>query len=76
MAKTAKPRCAYCHGFGLDADLWGTGYRWATTKEQAPMTARVNCDRCGTGGTERGEQVAEKSRQRLAAAKIKQQQGR
>jgi hypothetical protein len=71
MAKTKKEKCAYCHGFGLAADLWGAGYRWTVQKGQTSMTARVNCDRCGTGGTPSGETVAERSRQRLAAIKNK-----
>jgi hypothetical protein len=72
--KTPKaPKCNYCHGFGLDADLWGTGYRWAMNKEQAKFsTPRVNCDRCGKGETPHGEAAAEKSRHRLAASKAKQ----
>lgn len=64
-----KNKCEYCYGLGLAADLWGAGYRWPVRKEQAAMTARVNCDRCGLGGTANGEKEAERARNRNAAAK-------
>ena len=67
-----KAKCLFCHGYGLAADLWGAGYRWPMNKEQSNTTlARVNCDRCGCGGTEKGEETAERSRGRLASIKAK-----
>ena len=69
MKKIIAPKCNYCHGFGLAADLWGAGYRWPLNKEQAATTlARVDCDRCGCGGTANGEKEAERARGRMAAA--------
>lgn len=69
MKKQTKAKCAYCYGLGLDADLWGAGYRWPTKKTQNAFTPRVACDRCGVGATPDGEAHAQRSRNRLEGAK-------